>query len=168
MERKSWQKKLNVDKWKKKNEKKKFSLLSSNQCKWNICCLVCLFSLRVFSFLSKFFLFGRSRSGRRKEAKEAKEAKKGGKGFNERARRRKKKCWIYYSHVLLYFCYSSVLIPGVCYVVVMAYDYDPWSLRSKLIWQWYVCMYVCINWTLIEQIVNYFSKKNSELITNKN
>jgi len=48
-----------------------------------------LFSLRVFSFLSKFFLFGRSRSGRRKEAKEA---KKGGKGFNERARRRKKKC----------------------------------------------------------------------------
>lgn len=133
------------------------------QMKYMLSCLFVLF--KGFSFLSKFFLFGRSRSGRRKEAKEA---KKGGKGFNERARRRKKKCWIYYSHVLLYFCYSSVLIPGVCYVVVMAYDYDPWSLRSKLIWQWYVCMYVCINWTLIEQIVNYFSKKNSELITNKN
>lgn len=133
------------------------------QMKYMLSCLFVLF--KGFSFLSKFFLFGRSRSGRRKEAKEA---KKGGKGFNERARRRKKKCWIYYSHVLLYFCYSSVLIPGICYVVVMAYDYDPWSLRSKLIWQWYVCMYVCINWTLIEQIVNYFSKKNSELITNKN
>lgn len=133
------------------------------QMKYMLSCLFVLF--KGFSFLSKFFLFGRSRSGRRKEAKEA---KKGGKGFNERARRRKKKCWIYYSHVLLYFCYSSVLIPGVCYVVVMAYDYVPWSLRSKLIWQWYVCMYVCINWTLIEQIVNYFSKKNSELITNKN
>lgn len=133
------------------------------QMKYMLSCLFVLF--KGFSFLSKFFLFGRSRSGRRKEAKEA---KKGGKGFNERARRRKKKCWIYYSHVLLYFCYSSVLIPGICYVVVMAYDYVPWSLRSKLIWQWYVCMYVCINWTLIEQIVNYFSKKNSELITNKN
>lgn len=133
------------------------------QMKYMLSCLFVLF--KGFSFLSKFFLFGRSRSGRRKEAKEA---KKGGKGFNERARRRKKKCWIYYSHVLLYFYYSSVLIPGICYVVVMAYDYVPWSLRSKLIWQWYVCMYVCINWTLIEQIVNYFSKKNSELITNKN
>ena len=133
------------------------------QMKYMLSCLFVLF--KGFSFLSKFFLFGRSRSGRRKEAKEA---KKGGKGFNERARRRKKKCWIYYSHVLLYFCYSSVLISGICYVVVMAYDYVPWSLRSKLIWQWYVCMYVCINWTLIEQIVNYFSKKNSELITNKN
>lgn len=133
------------------------------QMKYMLSCLFVLF--KGFSFLSKFFLFGRSRSGRRKEAKEA---KKGGKGFNERARRRKKKCWIYYSPVLLYFCYSSVLIPGICYVVVMAYDYVPWSLRSKLIWQWYVCMYVCINWTLIEQIVNYFSKKNSELITNKN
>lgn len=55
MERKSWQKKLNVDKWKKKNEKKKFSLLSSNQCKWNTCCLVCLFSLRVFLFFPNFF-----------------------------------------------------------------------------------------------------------------
>lgn len=133
------------------------------QMKYMLSCLFVLF--KGFSFLSKFFLFGRSRSGRRKEAKEA---KKGGKGFNERARRRKKKCWIYYSHVLLYFCYSSVLIPGICYVVVMAYDYVPWSLRSKLIWQWYVCMYVCINWTLIELIVNCFFKKNSELITNKN
>lgn len=60
------------------------------QMKYMLSCLFVLF--KGFSFLSKFFLFGRSRSGRRKEAKEAKEAKKGGKGFNERARRRKKKC----------------------------------------------------------------------------
>lgn len=55
------------------------------QMKYMLSCLFVLF--KGFSFLSKFFLFGRSRSGRRKEAKEA---KKGGKGFNERARRRKK------------------------------------------------------------------------------
>lgn len=57
------------------------------QMKYMLSCLFVLF--KGFSFLSKFILFGRSRSGRRKEAKEA---KKGGKGFNERARRRKKKC----------------------------------------------------------------------------
>ena len=74
------------------------------QMKYMLSCLFVLF--KGFFFFSKFFLFGRSRSGRRKEAKEA---KKGGKGFNERARRRKKMLNLLFARFII-FCYSSVLI----------------------------------------------------------
>ena len=89
------------------------------QMKYMLSCLFVLF--KGFSFLSKFFYLAVVEvEGGRKPRKPRREGKDLTKGPGEG----KKMLNLLFARFII-FCYSSVLIPGICYVVVMAYDYVP-------------------------------------------